>query len=118
MGGEKKPQSFLLEMKQYCLYFAQCSLSALITLLSLQVFNAYQAGVGALKLSMKDVTVEKAESLVDQIQEVQEGVGGHTYTRQFLRTEVTLSYLLLSQTVYLVNLRTLSLILQWGSITL
>ncbi|XP_068409368.1 charged multivesicular body protein 7 isoform X2 [Eschrichtius robustus] len=33
------------------------------------VFNAYQAGVGALKLSMKDVTVEKAESLVDQIQE-------------------------------------------------
>ena len=35
-----------------------------------QVFNAYQAGVGALKLSMKDVTVEKAENLVDQIQEV------------------------------------------------
>ncbi|KAM5306799.1 charged multivesicular body protein 7 isoform 3-T3 [Glossophaga mutica] len=34
------------------------------------VFNAYQAGVGALKLSMKDVTVEKAESLVDQIQEL------------------------------------------------
>ncbi|XP_075412622.1 charged multivesicular body protein 7 isoform X2 [Tenrec ecaudatus] len=34
------------------------------------VFNAYQAGVGALKLSMKDVTVEKAESLVDQIQEI------------------------------------------------
>ncbi|XP_040827180.1 charged multivesicular body protein 7 isoform X2 [Ochotona curzoniae] len=33
------------------------------------VFHAYQAGVGALKLSMKDVTVEKAESLVDQIQE-------------------------------------------------
>ena len=26
--------------------------------------------MGALKLSMKDVTVEKAESLVDQIQEV------------------------------------------------
>ncbi|NXQ61402.1 CHMP7 protein, partial [Anthoscopus minutus] len=36
------------------------------------VFNAYQAGVGALKLSMKDVTVERAESLVDQIQEVLE----------------------------------------------
>ncbi|KAK2503755.1 hypothetical protein MC885_004833 [Smutsia gigantea] len=34
------------------------------------VFNAYQAGVGALRLSMKDVTVEKAESLVDQIQEL------------------------------------------------
>ncbi|KAM8763997.1 charged multivesicular body protein 7 isoform 1-T1 [Rhynchonycteris naso] len=34
------------------------------------VFSAYQAGVGALKLSMKDVTVEKAESLVDQIQEL------------------------------------------------
>uniref|UniRef100_F7FF97 Charged multivesicular body protein 7 n=2 Tax=Ornithorhynchus anatinus TaxID=9258 RepID=F7FF97_ORNAN len=34
------------------------------------VFNAYQAGVGALKLSMRDVTVEKAESLVDQIQEL------------------------------------------------
>lgn len=30
--------------------------------------------MGALKLSMKDVTVEKAESLVDQIQEVQ-GLG-------------------------------------------
>lgn len=29
--------------------------------------------MGALKLSMKDVTVEKAESLVDQIQEVQKG---------------------------------------------
>lgn len=40
------------------------------------MFNAYQAGVGALKLSMKDVTVEKAESLVDQIQEVREGWGG------------------------------------------
>ncbi|KFZ68738.1 Charged multivesicular body protein 7, partial [Podiceps cristatus] len=36
----------------------------------LKVFNAYQAGVGALKLSMKDVTVEKAENLVDQIQEL------------------------------------------------
>ncbi|KAM4883543.1 charged multivesicular body protein 7 isoform 2-T4 [Sylvia borin] len=34
------------------------------------VFNAYQAGVGALKLSMKDVTVERAENLVDQIQEL------------------------------------------------
>ncbi|NWI81117.1 CHMP7 protein, partial [Dryoscopus gambensis] len=34
------------------------------------VFNAYQAGVGALKLSMRDVTVERAENLVDQIQEL------------------------------------------------
>ncbi|NXI83625.1 CHMP7 protein, partial [Rhipidura dahli] len=34
------------------------------------VFHAYQAGVGALKLSMKDVTVERAENLVDQIQEL------------------------------------------------
>lgn len=34
------------------------------------VFTAYQAGVGALKLSMKDITVEKAENLVDQIQEL------------------------------------------------
>ncbi|NXB91021.1 charged multivesicular body protein 7 isoform X1 [Vidua macroura] len=34
------------------------------------VFNAYQAGVGALKLSMKDVTVERAENIVDQIQEL------------------------------------------------
>lgn len=35
--------------------------------------------MGALKLSMKDVTVEKAESLVDQIQEVQKGAReGHT----------------------------------------
>uniref|UniRef100_A0A8D0KGX7 Charged multivesicular body protein 7 n=1 Tax=Salvator merianae TaxID=96440 RepID=A0A8D0KGX7_SALMN len=34
------------------------------------VFSAYQAGVGALKLSMKDVTVEKAENLVDQIKEL------------------------------------------------
>ncbi|KAJ6653722.1 hypothetical protein lerEdw1_008793 [Lerista edwardsae] len=39
-------------------------------LLSNKVFNAYQAGVGALKSSMKDVTVEKAENLVDQIQEL------------------------------------------------
>ncbi|NXD43711.1 CHMP7 protein, partial [Copsychus sechellarum] len=39
-------------------------------LLNFQVFNAYQAGVGALKLSMKDVTVERAENLVDQIQEL------------------------------------------------
>ncbi|KAM6996451.1 charged multivesicular body protein 7 isoform 1-T1 [Passerculus sandwichensis] len=34
------------------------------------VFNAYQAGVGALKLSMRDVSVERAENLVDQIQEL------------------------------------------------
>ncbi|XP_069070171.1 charged multivesicular body protein 7 isoform X2 [Pleurodeles waltl] len=33
------------------------------------VIDAYQAGVGALKLAMKDITPEKAESLVDQIQE-------------------------------------------------
>lgn len=32
--------------------------------------QAYQAGVAALRLSLKDVTVERAESLVDQIQEV------------------------------------------------
>lgn len=32
--------------------------------------QAYQAGVAALRLSLKDVTVEHAESLVDQIQEV------------------------------------------------
>lgn len=36
----------------------------------LQVMQAYQAGVAALRLSLKDVTVERAESLVDQIQEV------------------------------------------------
>ncbi|EHB10261.1 Charged multivesicular body protein 7 [Heterocephalus glaber] len=34
------------------------------------VFNAYQAGVGALKLSLQGVMVEKAESLVDQIQKL------------------------------------------------
>ncbi|XP_068460487.1 charged multivesicular body protein 7 isoform X2 [Clinocottus analis] len=34
------------------------------------VMHAYQAGVSALKLSLKDVTVERAESLVDQIQEL------------------------------------------------
>ncbi|XP_078522379.1 charged multivesicular body protein 7 isoform X1 [Lissotriton helveticus] len=33
------------------------------------VIDAYQAGVGALKLAMKDITLEKTESLVDQIQE-------------------------------------------------
>ncbi|MGH0171766.1 UNVERIFIED_CONTAM: hypothetical protein FKN15_061901 [Acipenser sinensis] len=32
--------------------------------------SAYQAGVSALKLSLKDVTVERAENLVDQIQEL------------------------------------------------
>lgn len=32
--------------------------------------QAYQAGVSALQLSLKDVTVECAENLVDQIQEV------------------------------------------------
>uniref|UniRef100_A0A1A8G2K4 Charged multivesicular body protein 7 n=2 Tax=Nothobranchius korthausae TaxID=1143690 RepID=A0A1A8G2K4_9TELE len=34
------------------------------------VVQAYQAGVAALRLSLKDVTVERAESLVDQIQEL------------------------------------------------
>lgn len=32
--------------------------------------QAYQTGVAALRLSLSDVTVEGAESLVDQIQEV------------------------------------------------
>lgn len=32
--------------------------------------QAYQAGVAALRLSLNDVTVERAENLVDQIQEV------------------------------------------------
>lgn len=36
----------------------------------LQVIQAYQAGVSALRLSLKDVTVDRAENLVDQIQEV------------------------------------------------
>lgn len=36
----------------------------------LQVIQAYQAGVSALRLSLRDVTVERAESLVDQIQQV------------------------------------------------
>ena len=35
-----------------------------------QVVQAYQAGVAALRLSLKDETVERAENLVDQIQEV------------------------------------------------
>ncbi|XP_028852137.1 charged multivesicular body protein 7 [Denticeps clupeoides] len=34
------------------------------------VMQAYQAGVAALRLSLKDVSVEKAENLVDQIQEL------------------------------------------------
>lgn len=34
------------------------------------VVQAYQAGVAALSLSLKDVTVERAETLVDQIQEL------------------------------------------------
>lgn len=34
------------------------------------VVQAYQAGVSALKEALKDVTVERAESLVDQIQEL------------------------------------------------
>ncbi len=35
-----------------------------------QVMQAYQAGVAALRISLKGVTVERAENLVDQIQEV------------------------------------------------
>ncbi|XP_054906806.1 charged multivesicular body protein 7 isoform X2 [Poeciliopsis prolifica] len=34
------------------------------------VMQAYQAGVSALRMSLKDVTVERAESLVDQIQDL------------------------------------------------
>lgn len=34
------------------------------------VMQAYQAGVAALRLSLRDVTVERAENLVDQIQEL------------------------------------------------
>ncbi|XP_020486683.1 charged multivesicular body protein 7 [Labrus bergylta] len=34
------------------------------------VMQTYQAGVAALRLSLKDVTVERAENLVDQIQEL------------------------------------------------
>ncbi|XP_074525406.1 charged multivesicular body protein 7 isoform X1 [Halichoeres trimaculatus] len=34
------------------------------------VMQAYQTGVAALRLSLKDVTVERAENLVDQIQEL------------------------------------------------
>ncbi|XP_071338384.1 charged multivesicular body protein 7 [Trachinotus anak] len=34
------------------------------------VMQAYQAGVSALRLSLKDATVERAENLVDQIQEL------------------------------------------------
>ncbi|KAM3611385.1 uncharacterized protein V6R79_017513 [Siganus canaliculatus] len=34
------------------------------------VMQAYQAGVAALRLSLKDVSVERAENLVDQIQEL------------------------------------------------
>lgn len=34
------------------------------------VMQAYQAGVSALRLSLKDMTVERAENLVDQIQEL------------------------------------------------
>lgn len=41
-----------------------------LSLVCLQVMQAYQAGVAALKLSLKDVTLESAENLVDQIQEV------------------------------------------------
>ncbi|XP_041442817.1 charged multivesicular body protein 7-like isoform X2 [Xenopus laevis] len=34
-----------------------------------KVVSAYQMGVSALKQALKDVTLEKAESIVDQIQE-------------------------------------------------
>lgn len=39
-------------------------------LVCVQVMQAYQAGVAALRISLKGVTVERAENLVDQIQEV------------------------------------------------
>lgn len=42
-----------------------------------QVVQAYQAGVAALRLSLKDVTVERAENLVDQIQEVDPSLYTH-----------------------------------------
>lgn len=45
-------------------------MSACSSLANLQVVQAYQAGVSALRLSLKDTTVERAENLVDQIQEV------------------------------------------------
>lgn len=41
-----------------------------LTSVNPQVVQAYQAGVAALRLSLRDVTVERAENLVDQIQEV------------------------------------------------
>lgn len=34
--------------------------------------QAYQAGVAALRISLKGITVERAENLVDQIQEVRD----------------------------------------------
>lgn len=34
--------------------------------------QAYQAGVAALRISLKGITIERAENLVDQIQEVRE----------------------------------------------
>lgn len=51
-------------------------------LVCLQVIQAYQAGVAALKLSLKEVTVEEAENLVDQIQEVWRPLQTQTHHRQ------------------------------------
>uniref|UniRef100_H3B5L1 Charged multivesicular body protein 7 n=1 Tax=Latimeria chalumnae TaxID=7897 RepID=H3B5L1_LATCH len=56
----------------------QCKLDTIQTILDRiyssqtdrMVIDAYEAGVGALKQAMKGSTVEKAESLVDQIQEL------------------------------------------------
>lgn len=63
--------------------------------------------------------MEKAESLVDQIQEVQEGAREEHSRGKLLRTYGTVLQFLFSQTgLYLVNLRKLSLILGWGGITL
>lgn len=41
---------------------------------------------------MKDVTVEKAESLVDQIQEVWRGWEGGTLQKEVLRADGTLAF--------------------------
>ncbi|KAM8759516.1 charged multivesicular body protein 7 [Acanthopagrus schlegelii] len=50
------------------------------------VVQAYQAGVAALRLSLKDVTVERAENLVDQIQEL---CDTHDEVNQTLSSGVT-----------------------------
>ncbi|XP_030272718.1 charged multivesicular body protein 7 [Sparus aurata] len=50
------------------------------------VMQAYQAGVAALRLSLNDVTVERAENLVDQIQEL---CDTHDEVNQTLSSGVT-----------------------------